>query len=90
MKKRAKLIAKLLTAAYKSKVVRFKLDKDPLNFRVYFLSLLNSLKIALSKFSETYMLIADYPFIRGEEIPDYAKKATCNLLHVYIYAHSQI
>ena len=51
---------------------------------------MNSLEILLSQISETYMLLMDYPWIRGEEIPDYAKKATWNLLHAYIDAHSQI
>ena len=37
----AKLASKLLTAAYKSKVVKFKLDNDPLQRRVYFISLLD-------------------------------------------------
>ena len=31
----------------------------------------------------------DYPSIRGEEWPDYAKKSTWKLLYAYIYAHSQ-
>ena len=36
------------------------------------------------------MLLMEYPSIRGEEIPYYAKNATWNLLYAYIYAHSQI
>ena len=36
------------------------------------------------------MLLMDYPCIRGEELPDYAKNATWDLLHAYIDAHSQI
>ena len=35
-------------------------------------------------------MIIDYPSIRGEELPDYARKATWNLLDAYIDAHSQI
>ena len=35
------------------------------------------------------MLIMEYPSIRGEEIPDCAKKATRKPLHAYIDAHSQ-
>ena len=31
----------------------------------------------------------EYTSIRGEEIPDYAKKATWNLLHAYIYENSK-
>ena len=33
----AHLTAKLLTTAYKSKIVKFKLDEDPLQRRIYFL-----------------------------------------------------
>ena len=36
------------------------------------------------------MLIMDYPSIRGEDLPDYSKTSTWNLLNVYIYANSQI
>ena len=32
----------------------------------------------------------DYPSIKGEELIDNTKKATWNLLHAYIDAHSQI
>ena len=35
------------------------------------------------------MLLMEYPSIRGEDLPDYAKKYTCNLLHAYIDANSQ-
>ena len=35
------------------------------------------------------MFLIDYPSIRGEDLPDYSKKATWNLLHTYIDAHSQ-
>ena len=32
----------------------------------------------------------DYTSIREEQLPDYAKKSTWNLLYAYIDAHSQI
>ena len=66
MKRCAQLTSKLLTAMYKSKVIKFKLEKDPLHHRVYFLSFVDSLKIVLSKISETYMLLMDCPSIRRE------------------------
>ena len=50
---------------------------------------MNSKKIKLSPFSETYMLLMDYPSIRREEIPDQAKNSVLNLLHQYIDAHNQ-
>ena len=44
----ARFTAKLLTSAYKSNVVKFKLDEYPLQHRVYFLSLVNSLKTIIT------------------------------------------
>ena len=35
------------------------------------------------------MFLIDYQSIRREDLPDYSKKATWNLLHTYIDAHSQ-
>ena len=40
----ANLTAKLITAAYKSKAITFRLDENPLQRRVYFLSFLKSIK----------------------------------------------
>ena len=39
----ATLTAKFLTKAYKSKIIRFKMDEDPLQRRIYFLTLIDSL-----------------------------------------------
>ena len=39
----ATLTAKLLTTAFKSKMIRFKLDEDPLQRRIYFLTFIDSL-----------------------------------------------
>ena len=72
------------------KAVKLKLDEDPLHQRVHFLPFMNSLKYFLSQFSEIYMLLMDYPYIRGEYLPDYAKRATWNLFHKYTDAHSQV
>ena len=66
------LTANLLNTTLKSKVVRFKFYKDTLQCRFYFLSILNPINLLLSNISETYMLLMDYPYIRGEEIPYYA------------------
>ena len=85
-----KLTANLLKADYKSNFGKFKFDEDPLQRRVYFLSFINSHKIVLSQFLETKIMLMDYPFIRGEDFPEYAKKAIWNLFHAYKYAHSQI
>ena len=39
----ATLTGKLLTTAYKTKIIRFKLDEDPLQRRIYFLTFIDSL-----------------------------------------------
>ena len=65
IKKCAKLTSNIPKAAYKSKVVKLKLEEDLLQLRVYLISFMNSLKIILSQFSEKYMLLMDYPSIRG-------------------------
>ena len=41
----ATLTAKLLTTAYKSKIIRFKLDEDPLQRRIFFLTFIDSLNM---------------------------------------------
>ena len=41
----ARLTAKLLTTAYKSKIIKFKLDEDPLQRRIYFLTFVESLEM---------------------------------------------
>ena len=38
----ATLTAKLLTTAFKSKIIRFKMDEDPLQRRIYFLTFIDS------------------------------------------------
>ena len=72
IKKCKKLTAKLLAAAYKSKVIYIKLDEVPLYHRVYFLSSMNSLKHLRSQISDTYMLLLYYPSIRGEELLNFS------------------
>ena len=37
------LTGKLLTTAYRSKIIRFKMDEDPLQRRIYFLTFIDSL-----------------------------------------------
>ena len=49
----ATLTAKLLTTAYKSKIIRFKLDEDPLQRRIYFLTFIDSLDMIFSQYRET-------------------------------------
>ena len=43
MKQCATLTEKLLTTVYKSKIIRFKMDEDPLQHRIYFLTFIDTL-----------------------------------------------
>ena len=46
----ARLKAKLLTTAYKLNIIKFKLDKDPLKRRIYFLTFVESLEMIFSQY----------------------------------------
>ena len=85
----ATLTAKLMTAVYKSKVIRFKMDEDPLQRRIYFLTFIDSLDMIFSQYRETCEVLIDYPKIGGDDVEDYAKKAIRNLLHANIDVHSR-
>ena len=64
----AKLTAKLLTTAYKSKTIKLKLDEDLLQRRIYFLTFIQSLEMIFSQYNETCKLLLDYPKVGGEDI----------------------
>ena len=86
----ASLTAKLLTKVCKSKIIRFKMDEDPLQRRIYFLTFIESLEIIFSQYKETCEVPLDYPKIVGDDIiEDYAKKSVRNLLHANIDVHSR-
>ena len=75
----------MLTKAYKSKIIRFKMDEDPLQRRIYFLTFIESLDMIFSQYRETCEVLLDYPKIGGYDvIEDYSKKAIRNLLHANI------
>ena len=61
----AKLTAKLLKTAYKSKVLKFKLDDNPLHCRINFRTFMESLEMIFSQYKETCEVIRDYQTIRG-------------------------
>ena len=69
----ATLTANLLTTAFKSKMIRFKLDEDPLQRRIYFLTFIDSLNMVFSQYRETYEVLRDYPKLEGGIVKDYAK-----------------
>ena len=57
----AKLTAKLLMEEYKSKILKFKLDEDPLQHHIYFLTFIESLDMIFSQYKETYEVLIYYP-----------------------------
>ena len=81
---------KLLTTAYNSKIIRFKLDEDPLQRWIYFLTFVESPEMIFSQYTETCKVLLDYPKIGGDDvIEDYTKKYIRNLLHANIDVHSR-
>ena len=86
----ARLKAKLPTTAYKSKMIRFKMDKDPIQRQIYCLTFVESLEMIFSQYKETYQVLLYYPKIGGKNIKEYTKKAIRNLLHENIDVHSTI
>ena len=56
----ARLTEKLLTIAYKSKIVRFKMDEDPLQRRVCFLTFVESHVMIFSQYTENCEVLIDY------------------------------
>ena len=48
------------------KMIRFKLDEDPLQRRIYFLTFIDSLNMIFSQYREAYEVLKDYPKMGGE------------------------
>ena len=70
-------------------MIRFKLDENPLQRRIYFLTFIDSLNMVFSQYRETYEVLRDYPKMEGGNIKDYAKMAIRKLLHAYSCVHSR-
>ena len=71
----AHLTAKLPTTAYKSKIIRFKMDENPLQRRIYFFTFVESLEMIFSQYTETCEVIIDYPKIGREDNKYFSKKS---------------
>ena len=77
--------------AYMSKIIRFKMDEDPLQRRIYFLTFIDSLDMIFSQYRETCEVLLDYPKIGGNDvIEDYTKNAIRNLFYANTDLHSRI
>ena len=71
---------KLLTTGYKSKIIMFKIDEDPLQCRIYFLTFVESLDMIFSQYTETCEVLLDFPKIGGDDIiEDYVKEDIGNI-----------
>ena len=53
------LTEKLLTTVYKSKIIMFKIDEDPLQRRIYFLTFVESLELIFSQYTESCEVLLD-------------------------------
>ena len=65
-----RLTEKFLTTEYKSKIIKFKLDEDLLQRRIYFLTFVESLETVIFQYKETCEVLLDYPKIGGDNIKD--------------------
>ena len=83
----SRLTEKLLATAYKSKTIMFKLDEDPLQRRIYFFTLVESLKTIFSQYKETCEVLLDDSKIGGENIKEFSKDSIVNILHANIDVH---
>ena len=75
---------------YKPKIIKFKLDEDPIQRRIYFLTLIESLEMVFSQYKENCEVLINYPNKGGEDIKDYVKKEIRNLLHANIDVHRRM
>ena len=84
-------MARLLMTAYKSNIIRFKLDVDPLQRWIYFLTFVELLEMIISQYTENFEVLLDYLKIGGDDIiEDYLRKAIRKLLHANIDVHRRI
>ena len=83
----ATLTARLMTTSYKSKIIRFKMDENPLQSRIYFLTFIDSLDMIFSQYRETCEFLLDDPKIGGDNDKYHAKQAIINILHASIDVH---
>ena len=76
----ATVTAKFLTTVYRQKIVRFIMDEDRLQRRIYFLTFVELLEMIFSQYTETCEILLDHPKIGGGDVIEYyAKKAIMNL-----------
>ena len=57
----AKLTSKLMTPAYKSKIIKLKLNEDPLHNKICFLTFIESIEMTFSQYKGTCEIVLDDP-----------------------------
>ena len=60
--------------AYKSKIIKLKLDEDLLQRQIYFLTFIESLEMILSQYTEACKVLLDYAKIGGVNIKEFSKR----------------
>ena len=71
------------------KIIKFKLDEDPLQLRIYFLAFVESPVVIFYQYKETGEVLLDYPKIGGDNFKYFVKNAIRNILHAKIDVHSK-
>ena len=70
----ARLREKLLTTAYKLKIIKFKLNQDPLQRRIYFLTFVERLEMIFYQYKENCEVLTDYTKIGQGSNKDFVKR----------------
>ena len=70
-------------------IIRFKMDEDSLQRRIYFLTFIDSLDMIFSQYRGTCEVLLDYPKIGGGNVRYYTKQAIRNLLRANSDVHSR-
>ena len=78
------LTEELQTIAYKSNIIKLKLDEDLLQRLIYLFSFNELLEIIFSHYEDTCEVLLEYPKIGGENTKYFFKKAIGNILHMNI------
>ena len=74
---------------YKSNIIEFKMDKDPLHRQIYFLTFVESLEMIFSQYKETCEVLLDYPKTGGENIRYFVRKVIGDIFHANIDVQSR-
>ena len=77
-----------MTTAYKSNIIKLKMDKDPIQSRIYFIEFVESLEMIFTQYKYTCELLLDYPKIGGENIKYFIKNSMRNIFHANIDVRS--